>query len=84
MSLKHPLLKITSDLNEILRHDPLREFFVDWLNCPPAYGKEFKKCLSKATTERALQKFLNAHQCPFAAQPQALPPYSRSAMIRWR
>jgi hypothetical protein len=55
-------------MDDILLDEPLKEFFVDWFNCPPAYAKAFKRCLSKASTERELQKFLSAHPTLLALQ----------------
>jgi hypothetical protein len=47
-------------MKDIIRKDPLGEFFVWWLDFSTKDITAFKKCLARATREADLQKFLDA------------------------
>ena len=63
-----PKYKKSLDLQEIIKNDPLGDFFVWWKEPALNYRNNFKKCLSRARNENDLQRYLSANPFVLACQ----------------
>jgi hypothetical protein len=68
MAIELPKLKTSADIEEIIKNDPLGEFFVWWMQLPLNYEDDFEKCLTLARNENDIQQFLNANPYVLATQ----------------
>jgi hypothetical protein len=68
MATNLPSLRTPSDIREIIREDPLGEFFVWWMEPPLNYRSDFEQCLASARNENDLQKDLSSNPYVLATQ----------------
>ena len=68
MSIVLPKYPTAPDIEEIIKNDPLGEFFVWWKDLPLRYENDFEKCLSSAKSENELQKYLSSNPYVLAVQ----------------
>src|SRR5205814_237122 len=56
------------DRKKLIADDPLGEFLVWWMDVSSGHFRKFKKCLSVASGESKIQKFLTANPMLLAVQ----------------
>jgi Domain of unknown function (DUF4263) len=61
MSIKLPTFRTAPDLDQVTKDDPLDEFLVWWLDFCKNDIRKFRNCLSLASREAHLQRFLSAN-----------------------